>query len=284
MKTVLILTDLSRKSLNAAEAGLMIAMQTGAELMLFYSCTNVPVISYYPGVPGMIEDQNWLDESEEQLKNLIAHLYDFGLRMYPDEPVPVMHYEVGEGELAANITGVVEKCGAELIVMGGRTGSRLGDFIFGGDTNSVANYSGKPVLIVAQKKPLRKIDKVIFASNFNETDVSAIEWLMEYGKRCQYQLDIVHVNLLGEPKKAVNISVVNFIKNLAEKNYPIVRFTEVWGKDLIRRLHTQCKDTETDVLALTHQQHSFFVRMLKEGIVKKTIFNQRLPILVLPSK
>nr|WP_199081425.1 universal stress protein [Pedobacter sp. ASV19] len=283
MKTILVLTDLSKNSLNASEAALIIAVQTHANLVLFHSCIDIPMLAYYPGMPWINEDQNWLDESGKQLKSLARHLRNFGQRMYPDEEMPSIHYEVGQGEIAANIQNIIDANKAALIVMGGRTGSQMEHLAFGSDTNSMLNYCTKPILIVAQKKPLRKVNKITFATNFKEEDISAIKLLLKYRKQCQYELDIVHVKLFGADEKTLNTPVTSFIETLAEENYPVVKFKEVWGKDLIRRLYTLCAETETDVLALTHQQHSFFVNILKEGIVKKSIISQQLPLLILPS-
>lgn len=283
MKTILVLTDLSKNSLNASEAALIIALQTHANLVLFHSCLDIPMLAYYPGMPWINEDQNWVDESGKQLKSLAKHLCNVGQRIYPDEEMPSINYEVGQGEIAVNIQNVIDANQAELIVMGGRTGSHLEHLAFGSDTSSLLNYCTKPILIVAQKKPLRKFDKITFATNFKEEDISAIKLLLKCRKQCQYELDIVHVKLFGADEKTVNTPVTAFIEALAEENYPVVKFKEVWGKDLIRRLYSLCAETETDVLALTHQQHSFFVNILKEGIVKKSIISQQLPLLILPS-
>jgi len=283
MKTVLILTDLSKNSLNAAEAGLTLAIQIHANLAIFHSCLDIPIQPFYPDASWINEDQNWLDESEKQLKALAKHLKTFGEKMYPDQKLPSIHCEVGHGELAVNIKNIVDKNRAELIVMGGRTGTQIEHLVFGSDTDAIVSYCNKPILIVDQKKPMRKLDKITFATDFKEDDISAIKLLLKYRQQCQCELDIVHVKLFGMDEMEKNAHVTHFIEALAEENYPIVKFTEVWGKDLIKRLYTLCKETETDVLALTHKQHSFFVRILKEGIVKKSISNQQLPLLILPS-
>lgn len=268
MKTVLILTDLSKNALNAAEAGLILAMQNQVNLLLFHSCVNLPIAASYPALSWINEEPNWLDESEKQLKSLAKHLQRFGERMYPHEALPTIQCEVGQGNMRTNIAAMVSKKQVELVVMGGRSGSPID--------------CPKPMLIVAQKKPMRKLDKLTFATNFKEEDLSAIQLLLKYGECCNFQLDIVHVKPDGDQEADSNAPMASFIKELSREQHPVVRFTEVGGKDLIPRLYAHCKETETDVLALTYQEDSAFVRLLKEGLVNKSISNQQLPLLILP--
>jgi hypothetical protein len=63
---------------------------------------------------------------------------------------------------------------------------------------------------------------------------------------------------------------------------PAVLFREVKGKRLLPRLIKQCKEREADILAISHQHHSYLMRMLKEGAVTMALGQQKIPILVFP--
>lgn len=166
--------------------------------------------------------------------------------------------------------------------MGARSGSKVDHMLFGSDTSSVIDHSTCPVLIASASGSIKKINRVMFATDFKEADIYAIEYLIELSEFFEYEFEIVHVTLYGDHIPHEN-KVKDFIKQLKATKYPKIIFQEIMGKDLLSGLDQWCEEREPDILALTHLQHSLFKRMLREGNVKKALSNQKLPLFIFPS-
>ncbi|MEQ7801950.1 universal stress protein [Pedobacter sp. ASV1-7] len=283
MKTILVLTDFSNNALRAAEAAVILAGEIHANLLVMHSDNSIPMIPYYKGMPVITENISWESMKNEQMDKLVAHLESFAnLNVVPHHKLSI-HVRLMTGDLQANVKEIVKEKIIELIIIGARSGSKFDHILFGSDTNALIEHTECPVLIIPQNYNFRKLDRVIFATNFNETDVHVINYLFKLGKLLQYQLEIVHVSLYGDKPGLKNESVRGYINSLSEKKYPAVLFRDIRGKRLLPRLIKHCQERETDILALSYQHHSFVMRILKEGTVKMSIGQQKIPILVFHS-
>lgn len=283
MKTILVLTDFSSNALTAAESAVILAGKIHANLLIMHSDNSVPLIPYYGGISVITENISWDTVQREQLDKLVAHLRYFADLNVEQERKFNVHGQLMTGELWVNVQQILKSRIIELIVIGGRSGSKIDHVLFGSDTSALIEHVNHPVLIIPQNYSFRRLDRVIFATNFNETDIYAINYLFKLGKRLQYQLEIVHITLYGDKPGLKNERVRGYINELSEKKYPAVLFRDIKGKRLLPRLIKQCQERETDLLALSHQHHSYFMRMLKEGTVTMFLGQHKIPILVFPS-
>ncbi len=283
MKTILVLTDFSNNALSAAEAAVILAGEIHANLLIMHSDNSIPMIPYYKDMPVITENISWESMKREQLDKLVAHLESFAdLNVVPHRKLNIC-VRLMTGDLEANVREIAKEKIIELITIGARSGSKFDHILFGSDTNALIEHAECPVLIIPQNYSFRKLDRVIFATNFNETDIHVINYLFKLGKLLQYQLEIVHVSLYGDKPSLKNERVRGYINSLGEKKYPIVLFRDIRGKRLLPRLIKYCQEREADILALSHQHHSFFMHILKEGTVMMSIGQQKIPILVFPA-
>lgn len=282
MKTILVLTDLSENSSKAAETAAMLSGILKANILLFNANYTVPAIPYYPGVVLVNDNLSWEDECQNKLNQLAEHVKKIVEQVNYDGHKPKVQTLLREGNLWGNVKELIENKNIEIILMGGRSGSKIDHIAFGSDTSSIVDHVTCPVLIVSSESPLTRLNKIIFATNFNTNDLYAINYLIDLGRLFHFQLEIVHVNLYGDHHIPDGPQVADLIKSQEEKNYPNVIYRDVRGKDLVQRLVHICKESEADVLAFTHQQHSYLASVLKRGTVKRSIETQRLPLLIFP--
>lgn len=282
MKTILVLTDFSGNALAAAEAAVVLAEKMHANLLVMHSDNSIPLIPYYEGVPVITENISWETVQKEQLNKLVTHLKYFAELNVAQDLRPKIQGQLMTGDLRVNVQQILQKRTIELIVLGSRSGSKVDHILFGSDTTALIEHVDRPVLIIPANYTLRRLDRVIFATNFNESDIYAINYLFKLGKRLEYQLEIVHITLYGEKPGLKNERVRGYINELSEKKYPLVTFRDIKGRRLLPRLIKQCQERETDLLALSHQHHSYFMRMLKQGTVIMSVAQQKIPLLIFP--
>lgn len=280
MKTILVLTDFSENALRAAETAAMLTGKLNANLLLFNANYTVPAVPYYPGVVLVNENISWETECEIKLNQLAAHLKQIVSKVNVGQRKPDIRTLLLEGDLWGNVRHIMDKENVEMIIMGGRSGSTLDHIVYGSDISAIIDHATCPVLIISSNMHLTKLNRVVFATNFNEGDRYALTYLMELGKLFEYQLEIIHVSLYEERHVPQDPLVFEFIKMLEETKFPKVTYTDIRGKDLVQRLGHLCEERGADLLALTHQQHSYLARVFKESAVKKSITKHKLPLLI----
>ncbi|WP_448104466.1 universal stress protein [Pedobacter panaciterrae] len=283
MKTILVLTDFSDNALTAAESAVILAGKIRANLLIVHSDNSIPLIPYYEGVPVVTENTSWEVVQKQRLSKLVTHLRYFADLNLAQHLRPKIHEQFVIGELWSSVQQILKRRIIEMIVLGGRSGSKVDHILFGSDTSALIEHVDRPVLIIPPSYSSTRLDRVIFATNFNETDIYAVNYLFKLGKQLQYQLEIVHITLYGDNPGLKNERVRGYINELSEKKYPAVMFRDIKGKRLLPRLIKQCQERETDILALSHQHHSYFMRMLKEGTVMMSVAQQKIPIMIFPA-
>jgi nucleotide-binding universal stress UspA family protein len=284
MKTILLLTDFSKSALNAALAGIRLAKNLHANIFLFHSNTTQALTPIYAGGPTVVDEVNLMeDENREKLKMLTDLLQPF-IEEGESAWKPSLHYNEGLGSLSLQVNNILATKDIEIIVMGAREGSRLDHFLTGSETFSVIDHVDKPVLIIPHNDYLEDIKKVVFATDFAEDDVKAIRYLAGLGLVFNYHIEIVHINSYGDDVINRELSKLEFMKRIQRLRYSHINFQELQGKDVVNRLNRLCEDIKTNLLAFTHYRDSFFTMLLHKSMTRHALENQKVPMLIFPSK
>ncbi len=285
MKSILILTDFTENAAHAALSGVKLSEKLNADLLLLNVNTSQPIAPNYAGGPAVIDDFDfWEDESKEKLKKLSDSLEPLLVRTDPEQRKPAIHFECGEGSIGFITKQLTAQKEVEIIVMGARAGSTFEHIMVGSETNTVIDNAKRPVLVVPLHTGLTKLNKVVFATDYNEADIAGIRYLVKLGQLFNFQLEIVHVNLLGENDITRNIRKNLFLNEIHRLRYSHITFREIFGKDVIHRLNYLCQELDADMLSIMHYKNSFFSRIFSHSISKEALSNQKIPILVFPSE
>jgi len=284
VKKILVLTDFSANATFAAEAGLILGGKLHADLLLFNTYIDYATMASYGGA-GWIVDE-FTDRKKKSLHGL--ELLAEGLEsksneLDPGDRKPAIYFEFNDCALEMDVTDLLTQNKIEMIVMGARSHDR-DEVLYGDDTNSVINHATRPVLIVPAKTDLKKIRKLVFATDFDEADFNVIDYLVKLGKHFHYQLEIIHVIKPGQKAAWQSPRALAFKEQVAQLNYKGLTYHEIVGKDIINRLNHLCTETGPALLALLHHQHSFFARLFMHSETKKALVEQKVPLLVFPSK
>lgn len=284
MKTILILTDFTENAAHAALSGVMLSKQMHANILLFNSSTVHAVAPVYAGGPTVIDEINLMeDENKETLQKLADSLKPL-LAQPGTDWQPAVHYEEGLGALGYQVKRVIGEKNIEMVVMGAREGSGMDHFFSGSETFAVIDHSSRPVLIVPENAELDHIRKVVFATDFAETDIKAIQYLIKLGELFNYRLEVVHINLLGEDDITHKLRKTEFMSQFHRLKFANPEVKEVYGKDVADRLNKLCEESDADLLAFTHYKNSWFSKLFGRSATKKALTKQKLPALVFPPK
>ncbi|MFD2872897.1 universal stress protein [Mucilaginibacter ximonensis] len=282
MKKILVLTDFSENARRAAEVAVTLAGKLHANIILFNTYISEPVMSEYGGTPWPAEQLLWADESKEKLKLLKKDLEQLVRQLPAGDHHPGIDQRHDIGNLGKQVKNLLQQEQIELIVMGARTGSTWEHLLIGSETSAVIEHTNRPVLIIPQSRPMRKLQKVTLATDFDQADQKAVHYLTHLGRVFGFSLDIVHVSLWGD--KPVHDSLKTAFKyQVAKYNFQAINYLEVGGKDLVKRLNHLCAANKSDLLILVHDHHNWFNRLLKQNQAQALLDDQQLSVMIIPA-
>jgi nucleotide-binding universal stress UspA family protein len=284
MKNILVLTDFSENASHSAEWGIILSRKLQANIILYNTFLTAVVVPNYSGGPLATDELIELqDESKRKLKKLANQLHAIIDKADPADYKPVVQCLLGEGSLGNNIREIIDAKDIELIVMGAPTESTMERILLGSSVSDVIEKTNCPALVVPQNADLKKLHRIVFATDFSEADIKAVRYLVMLGKLFNYELEIIHVDVPGTKGVHTREEEIGFIEQIAQLKYPRITYRDIRGKDVVDRLNRICTERETDVLALMHHQHSFFSRLFQKSTTKMALAKQKIPLLIFSS-
>ncbi|WP_454803973.1 universal stress protein [Mucilaginibacter phyllosphaerae] len=281
MKKILVLTDFSDNARQAAEVAVTLAGRLHANIILFNTYVGEPIISEYGGTPWPIQQLVWADEDKEKLQFLKEELQDMVRQLPTGSHYPSIDERHDTGSLGSRVKSLLAQENIELIVMGAATGKTWEHLLLGSDISDVIEHADRPVLIIPKGRPLKKLQKVTLATDFDEADLKAVHYLTRIGRLLDFSLEIIHISLWGG--KAIPADQrASFKQHVAKYNFPDISYEEAGGKDLIPRLNHLCAANASDLLVLVHNHYNWLSRLFKQSNTQALIGQQELPVLIVP--
>jgi len=283
MKNILVLTDFSKNAEEAAELGATLSSKLNTNLLLFNTCATNAMVPFV-AEPWMMDEVIWGDDdSRDNLNRLASQLKQFVGQLNAKAYKPLIYCDNGEGKLGAIVPEIICRKNIELIIMGARKDDQNEDDLFGSDLNSVIQISSRPILVVESKINLNLLNKVIFATNFDKSDMLAIHYLVKLGELLNFELEIVHINHPDKTAASSGQEII-LIEQVTSLNYPKVTYHEIKGNNIVENIMRIYKDSGAGLLAMVHHQHSFIMRLLHRSTTKMMLNNQQIPLMIFPSK
>ena len=282
MKNILVLTDFSDNASAAAEAALLLAGKMHADILLYNTYINYQTMPSYGG-GGWSQDEfsERRLQSRKGLRALTEGLESLSALLAPEDRVPAIYIQSDDNDLGMDVAEIINRKNVELVVMGARSDTK-DDIMYGADTNAAIDYSTCPILITPAGTNLRKLHKIVFATDFGKSDMKAIHYLARLGKLLHCKIEIVHVS--DQTRKTPYIKEEAFQWQLDDINYPGLQYHQINGKDVVHRLNLLVTETPGTLLAMVHEQNSFLVRLFERSMVRAALVNQKTPLLIFPSK
>jgi nucleotide-binding universal stress UspA family protein len=283
MKTILVLTDFSKKAKYAAETALSLAGKMKADVLLFNAYPHYPFlpsaefVAWPPEYYTLFKQESHFRILKEKtrLERLIAANKDKfgGINIY---------YHTAEGSPAENLQVVLKKKKIEIIVIGGRE-KTAGSFLFGDHMNQIIRRATSPVMVVSSKTSDVSIKNVVFATDLDPEDINVIQYLLQLSTVFHFHLHVCHVFqppvFLPDFDEEDRLAVFS---NALTKVDQKVSFKILEATHIANEIEEYCRKNHAELFVLVHKQHSLFMRLLQESPSKMLIRHQKRLILIIP--
>lgn len=283
MRTIIVPTDFSNPSKNAARFALNLAIWLKADLHLCHAY-NIPVESPMMGeVPWTLPElPDVKKDTEKALKKLAKALETKENILQDDDPAlfrPAITWSCAQTDLVTLIHDTANSTKAILVVMGMTGSGKLNRLLFGSSSVKMINESKYPLLIVPHHHRYRKIEKIAFATDLSKRDQKTAQSIARFAEYYDAELMVSYVTGFSD---LVNELVYlhkkdEFIKNIEGKvtYLPIEVVGVNTGLGVLRY-------KDVDLVVMGHERKSFFERLTTGSHSAALALKVQMPLMVIP--
>lgn len=277
MKTIIVATDYSKAADNALDYAAAYARCAASKIVLF-NAFHMPIPASTPPFPVPdIHELIALNKARlEQLASGITHTY--GIHV---ECVSIT------GSFREELDEVVQRFGAELVIMGMRTGS-ISRSLFGSTTTEIIRHGKYPVLVIPDGARFQGIAKILFACDFKSIRPNnKLSALQEIAQIFRARVQVFHVEqeeeLVPAGRKpqasAPDGPQLERILRGIKHTYRILQEEA----DVVDGIEQGVQDYLADLLVMVPNKPDFLDRLLNLSNTRRMVLQTHVPLLALPN-
>jgi nucleotide-binding universal stress UspA family protein len=278
MKKIILPTDFSENAYNAIRYAL--------QLFRDEECTFYLVNTYTPAVyqaeyvlhsPGQIGlGDLYQSNSMELLEDVKTKL----LQNYSN-PKHTIITHAAFNMVADEVKDMVEKEGADLVVMGtqGATGAK--EILFGTHTVHVIKQVHCPVIVVPSGFEYESPKEILFPTDYEVAyDELRLQVLLDIAKLHRSSVEVIHISAGYELSDVQEKNRKKLGKLLGKTSH---LFHDLPSQEIITAINTFQQKTQVNFLVMVRNKHTFLERLFIEPVVKKIAFHVTIPFMVIPA-
>ncbi|MCE2613954.1 universal stress protein [Flavobacteriaceae bacterium D16] len=190
MKTIIVPVDFSEQSEYALKVAASLARNYNAEILALHMLElNEAMIS---SSEGFHPEQTvfLLKLAEKRINDFLDKPYLKGVKKVT--PI-IKHFKVfGE------VNDVVERHGADMIVMGSHGSDGLREIFVGSNAEKVVRHAQVPVLVIKDDLEDFKVDTFVFACAYKEESLGAFHKAWDFAEKLNADFHLVYINTPGD--------------------------------------------------------------------------------------
>ncbi len=272
LQTILILTDFSPSSLNAARYAAAFANLLKSRNILIYHSTAVPLATDLPIdiSLGNTEDHEQVTTKLNRLKDELSSLVssEITINIRKDDRLLLT---------AVEILGEQQQVG--LVVMGITGKSNLKEILIGSNTTTIARESKIPLLIIPADAQFQIINRVVFACDLKRvsetTPVEAIKTLITV---LNARLLIVNVAQDEGQLDSDRLKEQADLQDLWGDEQPEYHY--IVHEDLATGIMEFASRQEAQLVITVPKQYGFFEGLFHRGLTNRLAYHTHLPLLL----
>lgn len=286
VRKILVAVDFSEASLKACSFAVSLAGKLKAEIKLLHVFYN-PVLDIAPFDTShayQVNLVNYLHETEQNARQQLVKLVkELKQKVKDSNPDLKITHSLSNGLVVEEVVAAAQKFRPGLIVTGTRGMGQQTRGFLGSVTAKLIEKTNVPVLAIPEQNRftgIEKIKKVLYATDFDQSDHLAISRLINLLHPFGTSLYVVHISI-GVKKSwdKVKMDGLKAFLDSEYKKYP-VKTEIVVSDDIINGLETYIRNNEIDVIAMTNHNRGLLSSFFTPSITRKVLSRINRPLFV----
>lgn len=273
MKTILYATDCSKHDIDILQYAHELCNKLKASLILLH-VFSIPPIQFSTIRPRKYLSTHAHDEQLNILKEYATkHIKQNVIKTQ-------IRFEVTENiSVSDGILSSIKEVSPDLLMVGMKDEHTARAMFSGSIAKALLEKVNCPLLIVPNMQNFKSIKKIVYATDFEEDDILAIQRLVEIAQPLNAEINIVHIATKSE--YAGKDRMERLKEMLQEKIvYRNITFHMVYQDTIYDGLRSYINSNSADVVAfLEREENGFFKRLFHKDLTKKIESNITIPML-----
>lgn len=284
MRTILVPTDFSKPSKNAAYYALNLGNALKANIELCHAFMLPSIDPMFGQVSWPLYDYTELMEGNtSELKKLAKALEDKSRILWGDDSFPfhpTISYSCEAGDAVYVINNRADNNKTLLIVMGMQGAVTITRTIFGSNSVKMVKNTKYPLLLIPPDHQYKSLQKIAFSTDMNKKDIKTAQSLIEFAKYFNAELLITYISLNANDiieNKSYEHKKELFFKNLDGN----ICYNCIYSENIDDGLAI-LKDKDIDMLIMGHEHRGFFARLIDNSHAARQAEHLEIPLLIIP--
>ena len=276
MRKIVIPTDFSENSFNAAKYGLELFKYFNCEIFITHAFADEAYTKKAAMEEAAFEDvkKSMEEESNNELQKFKARL-----TAHFHNPKHRISTKSTFCAIVDCVNDIVEKENIDIVVMGTRGETNDKNMTFGSNTLQVIKYVQCPVLAIPENYKEILPKRILFPSDY----------MLPYKQR-ELKLVGTMAERLAATIYCLHLSNFDELSNRQQDNKALlelkfannkVSFLRLESEDITEKINQFIEDQEIDMLVMVNSRHSYLEHILNTSTIEKIGLNIQIPFLVL---
>lgn len=272
MKTIIVPTDFSAASVNAAVYATEIARHIHASIVLLHALPLPITVSEVPLPPdsyklSLAEAKQSLNELKEQLEKKSNDKLCITCRTTTESFVSEIEHYNQRKDIFAMIMGTSGAGAAET-------------FFLGSFSLAAAKHFIHPLIVVPPAYRFNGIHKIGLACDMRHvSDTVPFQSIRDISDHFDAQMEILYVSKPGEMMYPQVLTETKLVRNNLATLRPEIRITT--HDDIKEGLQEFVRKGNIDLLILLPKERSFLENLFHKSITKKVVLHPEIPVMIL---
>jgi len=274
IKNILFPTDFSHHAFSAFNLALQIADQLEANIHLYHAYHYAATGEFYI-VPELIQ-QIHTELKDQALEEFQA--YEAKAREVCKNPLNLA-FRTDSDFAVEGILRSAEEVGADMIIMGTEGAENFMEKWLGSVSSQVISRTDTPVMVIPKDFKIKKLEKMVYATNFEEPELQFPEEVIELKEELGSSLTCVHIRPLSEQREDSYQNQLEQMKKLTEAHdipYQIIHGVKPW-----EGIRSYVKEKEVDVLVMFTHHHNLLEKVVNPSMTRRAVLSLNIPMIVL---
>jgi nucleotide-binding universal stress UspA family protein len=191
--------------------------------------------------------------------------------------------ETTVGLAVDEIIAAIKANQSDLVVMGTKGASGIMERLIGSNAAEVIQKSDCPVLVIPAEAKFKEIRKIVFATNYLDTDFQSLYLLVEMFKTANPEIIVLHVDEESHHVEHNGIAEKFQAQVASAIPYDNFSFKVINGRKVMECLNDFLVEEEITLLAVSTRKRGIISKLFDRGLTRKLACHINIPLIAFHS-